>query len=104
MAAGESEPGAAPDDTADAAQKQNLKSPANDRAGEVMPLQFLLAVMRDPDTPANLRFRIASLVARYVHPRRSTNGYSKVVVEDPTGFSIDPTIAVELREAKRRYG
>src|SRR5215472_10825051 len=49
LAAGESEPGAAPDDTADAAQKQNLKSPANDRAGEVMPLQFLLAVMRDPD-------------------------------------------------------
>jgi hypothetical protein len=68
-----------------------------------MPLEFLLAVMRDLDTPANLRLRIASLVARYVHPRRSTNGHSKIVVEDPTGFSIDPTLAVKLRDAKRRY-
>ena len=27
----------------------------------------------------------------------------KIVVQDPTGFNIDPALAMELRDAKRRY-
>jgi hypothetical protein len=67
------------------------------------PLEFLLGVMRDPDTPTNLRLRIASLVARYVHPRHTGEGPRKIIVDDPTGFKVDPAIAMELRDAKRRY-
>ena len=67
------------------------------------PLEFLLRVMRDVGTPANLRLRIASLLARYVHPRRTADGSRKIVVQDPTGFNIDPALAMELRDAKRRY-
>jgi hypothetical protein len=71
--------------------------------GGIMPLEFLLAAMRDPDTPANLRLRVASLVARYVHPRRSTDGPPTIEVDDPTGFSVDVALATELRDAERRY-
>jgi hypothetical protein len=67
------------------------------------PLEFLLGVMRDADTPANLRLRIASLLTGYLHPRHSANGAAKIVVEDPTGFSVDPARARELRDAKHRY-
>jgi hypothetical protein len=67
------------------------------------PLEFLLGVMRDPDTPTNLRLRIASLVARYVHPRHAAEGPRKIIVDDPTGFKVDPAIATELRDAKHRY-
>jgi hypothetical protein len=67
------------------------------------PLEFLLGVMRNPDTAANLRLRIASLVTRYVHPRHIADGAAKIEVNDPTGFSIDPPLARELRDAKRRY-
>jgi hypothetical protein len=71
--------------------------------GKPTPLDFPLGVMRDPDTPANLRLRIASLLARYLHSKRSTGGPPKIVVDDPTGFSIDPALATELRYAKHRY-
>jgi hypothetical protein len=67
------------------------------------PLEFLLGVMRDPDTPTNLRFRIASLLVPYLHPRHTADGPQKIVVDDPTGFNVDPAIAMELRDAKRRY-
>jgi len=67
------------------------------------PLKFLLGAMRDPDTPTNLRFRIASLLVPYVHPRHTADGPRKIVVDDPTGFTVDPASAIELRDAKRRY-
>ena len=69
------------------------------------PLEFLLRVMRDVGTPANLRLRIASLLARYVHPRRTADGSRKIVVQDPTGFNIDPAPrnGVERRQASLRF-
>jgi hypothetical protein len=99
-AASEAEPGESQGDTYDAAQRQ---LPPNPSAGKLTPLEFLSGVLRDPDTPANLRLRTASLLARYVHSKRSTNGPPKIVVDDPTGFCIDPRLAIELRDAKRRY-
>jgi hypothetical protein len=59
--------------------------------------------MRAPDTPPYLRLRVASLVARYVHPKQAAAGRPKIMVEDPIGFSIDPALAMELRDAKSRY-
>jgi hypothetical protein len=76
--------------------------PRKASAAEVTPLEFLLGVMRDPDTPGNLRLRVASLVARYVHPQRTADGPRKIVVEDATGFSLDPMLAIELRNATFR--
>lgn len=71
--------------------------------GKLTPLQFLLGVMRAPSTPAHLRLRIAALVAPYVHSKRAADGPPTIIVEDPTGFSIDPARAIELRDAKHRY-
>lgn len=71
--------------------------------GRLAPLQFLLGVMRAPNTPAHLRLRIAGLVAPYVHSKRAADGPPTIIVEDPTGFSIDPARAIELRDAKHRY-
>ena len=100
----ESKPGVRQCNAADPEQEQDcLRAPSNMSAAEVMPLEFLLAVMRSPDTPPGLRLRIASLVARYVHPKQSTDGPPKIAVEDPTGFSIDPRLAVEFRDANFRY-
>jgi hypothetical protein len=59
--------------------------------------------MRAADTPPHFRLRVASLVARYLHPKRAADGPPKIVVEDPTGFSIDSELAMELRDAKFRY-
>jgi hypothetical protein len=99
-AASEAEPGGPQGDTYEAALRQPLPNPT---VGKLTPLEFLLGVMRDPDTPANFRLRIASLLARYLHSKRSTGGPPKIVVDDPTGFSIDPALATELRYAKHRY-
>jgi hypothetical protein len=71
--------------------------------GQLTPLQFLLGVMRAPNTPAHLRLRIAALVAPYVHSKRAADGPPTIIVEDPTGFSIEPARALELRDAKDRY-
>jgi hypothetical protein len=73
------------------------------RDGKLTPLQFLLDVMRAPNTSGHLRLRIAALVAPYIHSRRIADGPPAIIVEDPTGFSIDPARAIELRDAKRRY-
>jgi hypothetical protein len=73
------------------------------RDGTLTPLQFLLDVMRAPNTPAHFRLRIAAVVAPYVHFKRAADGPPRIVVEDPTGFSIDPARALELRDAKDRY-
>jgi hypothetical protein len=70
---------------------------------ELTPLGFLLGVMRAADTPPHLRLQVASLVARYLHPKRAADGASKIVVEDPTGFSVDPELAMEFRDAKFQY-
>jgi hypothetical protein len=71
--------------------------------GKLTPLQFLLGVMRAPSTPAHLRLRIAALVAPYVHSKRAADGPPTIIVEDQTGFNIDPARAIELRDAKHRY-
>jgi hypothetical protein len=36
---------------------------------ELLPLDFLLAVMRDPSIPADWRFRAAQAAAPYLHPK-----------------------------------
>ena len=50
----------------------------------IMPLDFLLGVMRDPDVPAHLRLRAATIVAPFVHAK----GESHQVDEDPTEMRV----------------
>ncbi len=42
---------------------------AEDANAHVMPLDFLLGVMRDPNTPSHLRLRAAGIVAPFVHSK-----------------------------------
>jgi hypothetical protein len=60
----------------------------------VAPLDFLLGVMRDADSPPALRLRIVRIVAPYVHRKGEPIEVDEppvamVVVEDPYGFDKD---------------
>jgi hypothetical protein len=60
----------------------------------VTPLDFLLGVMRDVDSPAALRLRVIGIVAPYVHRKgepieAGEPPVAMVVVEDPYGFDTD---------------
>ena len=84
--------------------KGGSEAPESESENEgLTPLDFLLGVMRAADTPPHLRLQVASLVARYLHPKRGGDDPPKIVVEDPTSFSIDPELAMEFRDAKFRY-
>src|SRR5215467_7048496 len=50
----------------------------------IMPLDFLLGVMRDPDVPAHLRLRAAVIVAPFVHAKSE----SHQVDEDPAEMRV----------------
>src|SRR4029077_16208730 len=60
-------------------------------AHSVTPLDFLLGVMRDANSPPALRVTAAGMVAPYVHPKGEPNeAPSKMtVVDDPYGFDVD---------------
>jgi hypothetical protein len=92
-----------PDDPTETCELPKHGSAGKSSQPTMTPLEFLLGIMRNPDTPANLRLRIASLVARYVHPHHVADGAPKIVVNDHTGFCIDSARARELRDGKRRY-
>jgi hypothetical protein len=60
----------------------------------VTPLDFLLGVMRDADSPASLRLRVAGIVAPYIHRKGEPidvdqPAVAMTVVEDPYGFDAD---------------
>jgi hypothetical protein len=63
-----------------------------ERAGgaDLLPLDFLLSVMRDPDVAPQLRIRVAAMVAPFVHPKPSP---AKSPIDDPYGFDIDAELA-----------
>ena len=68
------------------------------------PLNFLLGVMRHPETPAHLRMKIASIVAPYFHAKRGQDrsGAYELVIEDQFGFVVDPAVARALRDDEWR--
>jgi hypothetical protein len=64
------------------------------------PLDFLLGLMRDAETPPQLRDKVAHIVAPYVHAKlkpspRPPNAF---VVDDQFGFVIDPAVAKALMD------
>jgi hypothetical protein len=73
--------------------KVNADDPNNVDA-HVMPLDFLLGVMRDAQTPPSISLRAAIIVAPFVHskgePYQLDNASGEIiVVEDPYGFDAD---------------
>jgi hypothetical protein len=70
-----------------------------DHFGGPGPLDFLLAVMRDPEAPPRQRVRAARVAARYKHrpPERPAP-----LVEDEFGFKIDPVVAKAVRDTRRQ--
>jgi len=86
---------------------------AEGRGQDLSPLDFLLALMRDPETPPQLCIKLAHIVAPYVHPKlgHDPRPANVLVIEDPFGFVIDHDVAKALRDdekqledfARRRY-
>lgn len=62
---------------------------------DLSPLDFLLGLMRDPQTPHHLRIRVAHILAPYLHPKLSSGGTAN---DDPYGFVVDPAVARALRD------
>jgi hypothetical protein len=61
------------------------------------PLDFLLAVMTDPDADPKERMRAAQVAARYTHRPPAEKPQ---LVEDEFGFRIDPVVAKAVRAIK----
>jgi hypothetical protein len=51
-----------------------------------MPLDFLLEVMRAPDTPTALRFRVASITTPYLHKKNQPKTQLEKMEANPTGM------------------
>jgi hypothetical protein len=86
------------------AEFANPAAARRDFSAALMPLDFLLAVMRAPDTPPALRLKVASIAAPYLHKKKSTG--------DPIGetggkpdqydFVVDRETAKQIRDDTRR--
>jgi hypothetical protein len=91
---------------ATAAKTAALKAASADPA--VMPLQFLLGVMRDPTAPTDLRIQVARAAAPLVHGKLGTaspgDPLGGVGAVGGEGFTIDIEEAKALRNIQRRLG
>jgi hypothetical protein len=83
-----------------------LKAASADPA--IMPLQFLLGVMRDPKAPTDLRIQVARAAAPLVHGKLGNaspgNPMDRVGAVGCEGFTIDIEEAKALRNIHRRLG
>jgi hypothetical protein len=72
-------------------------------AKALTPLAFLRAVMRHPDTPMQLRLRVASVLAPYLHAKAIPEAESEAefVVDDEYGFSVEPGLAKNVRDTQK---
>ena len=71
---------------------------AGARHPKLMPLDFLLSVMRHPKTPVPLRIKVALATQPYIHPRKSNRRPTPVATAiDRHGFEVEPALAKKLR-------
>jgi hypothetical protein len=76
---------------------------------EILPLEFLLGIMRDPNVSSELRIKVAQATLPFVHarPGRARQGDSVGTAEliDGTGtFTIGNAVAKALRDDYHRLG
>jgi hypothetical protein len=97
--------------SSDAAKKSNSGSrnsalatnEASAKHPDLMPLEFLLSVMRHPKTPATLRIKVALATQPYIHPRKSSRRPTPVAAAgDRYGFEVEPALAKKLRNEMAR--
>ena len=76
---------------------------------ELLPLEFLLGIMRDPNVSSELRIKVAQATLPFVHARPASAcpgdpaGTAKLI--DGTGvFTIDNAVANALRDDDHRLG
>jgi hypothetical protein len=72
-----------------AAERFEIRSPG--------PLDFLMAVMIDPEAAPRQRMRAAKVAVRYKHKLADWERPAELV-EDEFGFKIDPAVATRIRE------
>ena len=68
---------------------ENKATAASDQSAsgqDVSALDFLLGVMRDRDAAPHLRFKVASIIAPYIHPKQKTASRESDAL---SGFNID---------------
>lgn len=82
--------------------KATLRREEQFAASGMLPIDFLLAVMRDPVQPMRVRIDAAVKVANYIHPRLASIE-SKIAVEkrDATDWTRDELVAF-LNEGRSR--
>src|SRR5215210_7268607 len=71
------------------------------------PLQFLLSVMRDPKTPADLRIKVARAAAPLVHAKPAlprSGAHNAQTAGKWDGFAIDIEEAKAFRDLEDRLG
>jgi hypothetical protein len=78
------------------AVKISAPVPEGASGADLLPLDFLLSVMRGPDTLPHLRIRVAAVLAPYLCPKKAAR--AEITVDDPYGFTIDPAVAWAISE------
>ena len=76
---------------------------------EILPLEFLLGIMRDPNVSSELRINVAQATLPFVHAKpgsaRSGDPAGTAKLIDGTGaFTIDNAVAKALRDDYHRLG
>jgi hypothetical protein len=69
---------------------------------DLMPLDFLLGVIRHPKTPAAVQVKVSLATLPYTHPKQSSRPQKPAVVADRYGFEVDPALAKKLRNKLAR--
>jgi hypothetical protein len=84
--------------------------PGGSQAGtalkKVGPMTFLRAIMLHPKTPLDKRLKVASILAPYLHAKRTAGppGEKSFELEDQFGFTVDPQLAKRVRDLARQCG
>src|SRR6476619_4545508 len=78
-------------------QKSRARAEEGGKCPGLMPLDFLLSVIRHPKTPAALQVKVSLATLPYIHPKQSSRPPKPAVVADSYGFEVDPALAKKLR-------
>jgi hypothetical protein len=76
---------------------------------KLLPLEFMLRVMRDPKVPPQIRFRAVKLAARYTHAKQAAvaddlpDGEKRAILDNRHNFEIPAEAAVRFRDARPRF-
>jgi hypothetical protein len=79
-----------------------IPAPQEGNGTAIMPLPFLLEVLNDPKMSAAIKLKVATATIAYTHPKQSTRPAKPSVVPDRFGFTVEPALAIKLRNETAR--